>query len=362
MTSQLDVVDALLCAGLLLLFSPTHASVAPCTTVDGCTEWLALQPSPVRLLLYRSFPLEARNAAIRRAVIVVHGATRDADNYFRHMLAAAFLAGELEKTIVIAPRFASTNGGCADTVADREARWPCSGPTRRTAGGGAVDNEATTSFDAMDALLRTLAARESFPNLQAIVLAGHSGGGQFVSRYQMANQVHETLKVPVTYVVANPSSYTYLDPTRPTETVINANVSALAPGYVSAPSAKPPSPFVEFWDANNCTTYDQWPYGLQRRAGYTTKITDDQLKKQAASRPSTYLLGGLDVLPLFGFDDTCAGMAQGPTRLARGLAYGQYINQRFGARHEIRIVASCGHNARCMFTDNGALAVLFGKP
>jgi hypothetical protein len=334
---------------------------APCTAVDDCKEWFSLSPT-VRLLLYRSFPLDTKNTEITRAIIVVHGASRDADNYFRHMLAAAFLAGELEKTVVIAPRFASTNGGCADTVADKEARWPCSGPTRWTGGGGAIDNETMTSFDAMDALLRKLAARDSFPNLQAIVLAGHSAGGQFVSRYQMANQVHEALKVPLTYIVANPSSYAYLDPTRPTETVINANLSALAPGYVSAPSAKPPAPFVSFGDGDNCTTYDQWPYGLQRRAGYTMKMSDEQLKKQAASRPNTYLLGGLDILPLFGFDDSCGAMAQGPTRLARGLAYGQYINQKFGAKHDIRIVASCGHNARCMFTDNGALAVLFGKP
>ena len=31
----------------------------------------------------------------------------------------------------------------------------------------------------------------------------------------MSNRVHETLGLPVTYVVANPSSYAYLDNTRP---------------------------------------------------------------------------------------------------------------------------------------------------
>lgn len=75
-----------------------------------------------------------------------------------------------------------------------------------------------------------------------------------------------------------------------------------------------------------------------------------------------YLLGGLDILPLFGFDGSCAAMAQGPTRLARELAYSQHVNQRFGAKHEVRMVPTCGHNARCMFTDNAALALLFPKP
>jgi hypothetical protein len=31
----------------------------------------------------------------------------------------------------------------------------------------------------------------------------------------MTNQIHETLGVPVAYVVANPSGYAYLDPERP---------------------------------------------------------------------------------------------------------------------------------------------------
>ena len=85
------------------------------------------------------------------------------------------------------------------------------------------------------------------------------------------------------------------------------------------------------------------------------------MKKQLSARPTTYLLGGLDILPLFGFDGSCAAMAQGPTRLARGLAFGKYVNERFGAKHSSVIVPACGHNARCMFTDNAALTLLFPK-
>jgi hypothetical protein len=361
MTSTLERLAAAVCVGLLLLLVPTSSAAAPCTTVAGCTEWLNLPSSQLRLLVYRSHALTEKNAVITRAVIVVHGAGRDADNYFLHMMAGAFLAGSLETAVVISPRFASTNGGCADAVAEREARWPCGGPARWTAGGGAIESDGVTSFDAMDELLRTLARKATFPNLQAIVLAGHSAGGQFVSRYQMANQVHEGLGVPVTYVVANPSSYAYLDPTRPSATVINANVSALAPGYVPAPAARPPAPFVPFGDAGGCTNYDRWPYGLQQRVGYAARLSDDQLRTQASSRGSVYLLGGLDILPLFGFDGSCAAMAQGPTRLARGLAYARYLNEKFGAKHDVRMVPSCGHNARCMFTDNGALDVLFAR-
>ena len=346
---------------LLLMAGPVLA--APCTTVADCTEWVAVGSGSVRVLVYRSFPLDTKNPEITRAVVVIHGAGRDADNYFRHMMAAAFLVGALENTVVISPRFASNNGeGCTDKVAEKEAKWQCGGPGRWTAGGGSVDNATVTSFDVIDQMLRDLASRKAFPNLKAIVLAGHSAGGQFVSRYQMANQVHETLGVPLTYVVANPSSYGYLDAVRPSSTVLSANVSALPPGYVAAPAAKPPEPFIAFSDGRNCTTYDDWPYGLKKRDGYSAKLTNDQLKKQLSSRPATYLLGGLDILPLFGFDGSCSAMAQGPTRLARGLAFGRYANERLGAKHEVVVVPACGHNGRCMFTDNAALGLLFPKP
>ena len=72
-----------------------------------------------------------------------------------------------------------------------------------------------------------------------------------------------------------------------------------------------------------------------RAGGYTAKQSDDQLKKQLAARPVTYLLGEIDILPLGGFDGSCPAMAQGATRLARGQAFGKYINQKLGAQHKI---------------------------
>jgi hypothetical protein len=164
------------------------------------------------------------------------------------------------------------------------------------------------------------------------VVAGHSAGGQFVTRYEMANRVHESLGVPVTYVVSNPSSYAWLDSTRPVGEV------------------------------TNCAVYDRWPYGMQNISGYASKQTPEELAKQLASRPTTYLLGQLDILPLGGFDSSCPAMAQGPTRLARGQSFGQLVNEKFGAKHVVTVVDLCGHNARCMFTAEVALPILFPKP
>lgn len=338
------------------------AANPPCmSATQACTEWVAVGPGPQRILIYRTFPLDAPNDAIRRAVVMVHGAGRDADNYFRHVLAAAFLAGALEDTILIAPRFASDDGrSCQDKLADNELNWPCEGPYTWRSGAAAQGGELT-SYDAMDGILRRLANRNAFPQLRRIVLAGHSAGGQFVTRYQMTNQVHDALGVPVTYVVSNPSSYAYLDELRPTAAAIPAGVAAAPPGYQPPAPAKPLLPFAEYPDARNCATYNQWPYGLQDRNGYSARLEPPQLRKQLVTRPATYLLGELDILPLYGFDDSCPAMAQGPTRLARGVAYERYLREKHGARHDRVIVPACGHSARCMFTSEVALPVLFPK-
>src|SRR2546421_12106993 len=324
---------------IVLVYVPAYALDACTKATPDCTRWVTLGGQS-RALVYGTYPLDKKNEAVVRALIVIHGQGRDADNYFRTALAATFLANAFENTIVISPRFASNNGtGCRDTLATNEVNWPCAGDSWRS-GGIATNNTKLTSYDFMDEIVRELARKENFPNLKAIVISGHSAGGQFVTRYEMANKIHESLSVPITYVGANPSSYSYLDAERPSGT--NAELRP-------------------FGDARNCTTYDTWPYGLKNRTGYTANIPDDQLKKQLASRPVTYLLGELDVLPLAGFDSSCPAMAQGPTRLARGQAFGAYVNAKYKAKHQVVVVPLCGHNARCMFTAEVALPILFPK-
>jgi hypothetical protein len=329
-------------AGFWLSALGFTASAQPCTSATpACTEWVKLGTGAARSLIYRTYSLETKNAKLLRALIVVHGAGRDADNYFRTSFAAAFLAGALEDTLVISPRFASNDGrGCKDELQPGEVNWSCNGDSWRS-GGTSLSDASLTSYDFMDELLRKIARKDVFPNIRQVVVSGHSAGGQFVNRYEMANQVHDKLGVPVSYVVSNPSSYAYLDANRP----------GSRQGEVGA-----------FGDGRNCTTYDRWPYGLHDRSGYTAKLADDQLKQQLAQRPVTYLLGELDILPLGGFDSSCPAMAQGPTRLARGQAFSAYVNEKYGAKHKTLVVSLCGHNARCMFTAESALGVLFPKP
>ena len=147
------------------------------------------------------------------------------------------------------------------------------------------------------------------------------------------------LAVEVKYVVANPSSYAYPDSARP----------VMAKGVIDF------GPF----EGRACSSFDWWPYGLADRRGYTEKESVADLRRQLARRPTTYLLGERDVLPVDGFDSSCAAMAQGPSRLDRGRAFATYVNERLGAHHVVKVVPGCGHDAACMFTADSALPVLF---
>ena len=338
---------------------PVHAvQPAPCTTATTkCERWVKIQTGPSRTKVYANYPLDVPNRTVVRALIMVHGAGRNADHYFETSTGAAFLAGALENTIVLAPRFAAGN----DSVAPNEVKWPERGENWRS--GGALPTNATYgSFDFMDDVLRMLANKRTFPNLTKIVVAGHSAGGQFATRYAMANKVHDKLNgIEVSYVVANPSSYAWPVAERPLPTgtadPTTADKEALGPNGEKVNGDFTYGPF----DTTKAPNYNRWPAGLADRKGYTAGISDDQLKKQLVERPTTYLLGQVDVLPLGGFDSSPNAMAQGPTRRARGEAFFKYVNEVMGAKHKAIIVSECGHNDRCVYTTNAVFSTIFPK-
>jgi pimeloyl-ACP methyl ester carboxylesterase len=329
----------------------------PCTSATPtCAEWVPLGKGQARARIYRTFPLDKRNPAIKHALIMIHGTLRNGDHYFTTATGAAFFAHALHDTIVIAPSLRSADPDCEDKLELNEISWSCSGNSWRS-GGNATSDPDLTSFDFLDRIMVELADKKIFPNLQTIVLAGHSAGGQFVARYAMANRIDETLGVPISYLVANPSSYAWPDATRPLP-LGDAAPDAAAAGWNEE------APHVGFrfgpFDPAKDPSFNQWPYGLDgRTGGYAARVGDAQLKKQLASRNITVLLGQVDTLPLGGFDDSPGAMAQGPTRRARGEAFVKYIDEWLGAKARVVIVPECGHNDRCIYTAEETLPLTF---
>jgi acetyl esterase/lipase len=317
-----------------------QAQVRACTEATAtCQDWITTGPGPQKLRVYRSYPLDTANPSIQRALVIVHGGDRGAARSFRTGLAAAFLAGGaggLETTLVVAPRFASSQGPeCHDTVAATEIAWPCGGWRW---GSVATTSDAITSFGALDDTMKQLARRDLFPNLRSIVVAGFSAGGQYVVRYAMANRVHDTLGVPVSYVVGSPSSYAYPDAARPNPDHDNR--------------------IEPYSDAQNCTTFHRWPYGMQDRQGYAAAIADAQLRSQLAARPLAYLVGALDTTLDGGLDMSCPALAQGNGRVERAQAFVTLVAEKYKVAQPLTLVRGCGHEERCVFTSDVALPIL----
>jgi pimeloyl-ACP methyl ester carboxylesterase len=339
--------------------SPPHAraaaAAAPCVrAVTACERWLVFGRGPARSMVYATFSLDARNTALTRALVMVHGAGRNADHYFETATAAGFLDGALDNTLIIAPRFAASR----DSTAPDEVKWPERGDTWRS-GGMSPTNPTLSSFDFVDEIVRRLADKKVFPNLTKIVITGHSAGGQYATRYEMANKVHGTPGVSISYAVANPSSYAWPAAVRPLPTG-NADPTDAYKESMGRNAEKVNTDFTFGpFDSTKAPSYDRWPAGLEQRSGYTAGMSDDQLRKQLAERPTTYLLGQVDVLPLGGFDSSPSAMAQGPTRRARGEAFVKYITDSLGAQPKAIIVPECGHNDRCIFTTDVVFPVIF---
>ncbi len=304
-------------------------------------------------MVYSSYSLDTPNPAITRALIMVHGTNRNADHYFETALAAGFLAGALDNTVIIAPHIIAA----PDKPQPNEVVWPNRGDTWRS-GGMSTSNPTLSAFDLADEILRKLANKKTFPNLTKIVVAGHSAGGQFVTRYEMANKVHSSLGVAVTYVVANPSSYAWPVAIRPLPTGDADSTTAANAAVTNGEKVHTSFTYGPF-DAAKAAGFNRWPSGLENRTGYTAQMSDEQLKKQLAERPTTYLLGQVDVLPLGGFDSSPNAMAQGPTRRARGEAFVKYITENLGAKPTTIIVPECGHNDRCIFTTDVVFPSIF---
>ncbi|MBR7956473.1 alpha/beta hydrolase [Burkholderia cenocepacia] len=290
------------------------------------------------LPVYADHPLDQPAPDVVRVFIVIHGTLRNADAYYasgRKVVEKAGSAGA--GTMVVAPQFltradvrAFSLG--ASTLAWTQEGWKGGEPARQPA--------PVSSFAALDALLAHFADRRLYPSLSTVVVIGHSAGAQLLQRYAVAGHEGDALArtgIAVRYVVANPSSYLYFDDERP-------NADALAGGA--------------------CPRATEWKYGLKSAPPYVASQDVRDLETRYVARRVVYLLGQVDTNPYTHFiDRSCAAMAQGPYRLARGLAYFDYLKKRHpdDLAQQVVEVPGVGHDGLGMFTSVCGLAVLFGQ-
>jgi pimeloyl-ACP methyl ester carboxylesterase len=269
-------------------------------------------------------------ASIQRVLIILHGRLRNADTYLHSAEKAAEQAGQLATTLIIAPQFLNEQDVARHTLPNDILRWQ--GNAWMEAGLSTGPNPVS-SFQVLDDIIARVSDRQQFPEVTQIIIAGHSGGAQIVQRYALL--AHGQYRITPRFVVANPSSYAYLDAQRPMA-----------------------------FDPASCPGFNDWKYGLQDLPAYAAGQTPAQLEERYVKRDIVYLLGQLDIDPQHPALDTgCEAQTQGAYRLLRGYFFFDYLTRRHpeGLNQRLIEVPGVGHDGDGMFNSAEGLKVLFGQ-
>lgn len=278
--------------------------------------------TPYRLKYYTNHPPDTRALLteqaqpIRRVIVVIHGAGRNADDYFCTMLAVARRLqngsrSPREDTLIIAPHFIApfdrrnhyTSVGIQGLSEGSVLFWSRTdqygddNPWRY--GANAVvesecdDNDGgdtqvacyrettVSSFDCLDQLVDHY-LQNPLNALESITILGHSAGGQFVQRWAFLTPLLEEparSRVLLRVIVANPSSYVYLTNQR----------------FVNNQWQTP--------NIKDCPDYNVWRWGLDLFGtsssphyveNILTRFSKEYLIQRFLHRPVIYLMGGQD--------------------------------------------------------------------
>lgn len=293
-------------------------------------------------LVYANADLYNPPSTIERAVVVLHGVQRDADNYFktgRTLMGNADLRGKT--TLLLAPNFLTPSdaGVSNDMPLWSQDKWMHGIESQ-------YGHQGIPGFQVLDDVVAYLSDRKRYPALKEIVMVSHSAGAQLMQRYAVVNDLDGGLKahgLTIRYVVASPSSYLYFDANRQQGGVF-----------------KPVVPLM-------CPSYNRYRYGLEDAPAYLLKqhVSARQLFARYAARDVTYLVGGEDNNPISRVLDTaCGANYQGATRLERQLnylSYEQFLSSQWQIplRHPQHTIAGLGHNAARLLGDKNVARMLF---
>ena len=283
-----------------------------------------------------SHSLDRVNHDTKYLILVIHGGGLNAENTFKTALKTIMaLKVPQSRFLVLAPQLIEGVKIKEKGLLFWDQAWRGGGLS--LAAGLNKDLPRVSSFDVVDRLMEH--SLKMNPGIKRILIMGHSAGGQFVMRYAAINNRHEILEqqgVSVRYVVANPSSYLYLNATR-YEFNSEGEIQKITPKKLS-----------------DCPDYNKYKYGLEDLYGYADSISPDMIQKSVLTRPIFFLLGVKDDERNWSLDKSCEGDVQGENRYQRGLLYKYHLDQVAGSssanRHIWLEIPEVGHNSTEMLT------------
>lgn len=274
-------------------------SIAPCTTPSQCLQSVELNGSigSGTFEYYSNYPIyeeQAKWENLTQAVIVVHGASHNPDEYFSYLTNTLNSEELSESTVLIAPYFRNESTNSTDDFYWSGFGWR----------DGKLSNNSNkiSSFEALDALISQLANKAYFPVLDRIVITGQSSGGRFTHTYAPSNKSQELApEIAFNYIVSESQYFYYPDGQR-----INEATNQL-------------------YTPTNCASAEIWPFGFEVKPQYLLGVTEEVFNERFINRPITYLLGnGIGSDPTLNTND-CSATLLGSTRYQRGENMFQYM-------------------------------------
>jgi hypothetical protein len=300
----------------------------PCLNVGDCLRSVALRGSQGEgtFEFYANYPIYEEKAEwenLTHALIVVHGASHDPQNYYSYLSNTFENQGISENTILIAPFFRSTATGNTNDFFWANTAW------RR--GSQSSNANKLSSFEVVDKLIEQLSDESRFPVLEKIIITGHSSGAAFTHVYAGASKAHNQFSdLDFEYVVANSQFFYY-----PSEQRVNESTNQL---YVPS----------------GCPAYMVWPLGYNAIPPYLSGVSATTFNTQFVSRKINYLLGnGNQADPTLNTTD-CENTLQGSSRFKRGDNMFRYMELAFSGNHQHKrfIVNGIGHDGQGMYQSN----------
>ncbi|KIY68213.1 hypothetical protein CYLTODRAFT_453741 [Cylindrobasidium torrendii FP15055 ss-10] len=180
--------------------------------------WVIDEGLGAKMPVYQSAGVVA--ADVKRAIIVGPGKLRDCWYYWNSMNNALYIAAESDSTIqrsevsIMAPCFFTPKDQEAGAATDGVLTW---GDTTWASGHynkGPDSIEKYSSFTVMDKLVEYYMNRDIFPNLNTVVIAGHSLGAQLSQHYAALRSTTDN-DDRLHFWIANPGSLLWLSKDRP---------------------------------------------------------------------------------------------------------------------------------------------------
>jgi hypothetical protein len=267
----------------------------------------------------------AQPAAVKHAIVMIHGVLRNPDNYYLPAKRVLERKSLFTKVALISVGFDDRASAPKNTqrLARFDSHWKHGG-----FGGQNPDdpNNRLSSFHAMDRILVDLA--KTYPQLRRITLIGHSAGAQFVDRYSVLSSI--TAKSPgiaFQFVALAPSTALYPSELRPEvrkDESLSFSVPSDVPGYNEYPYGLSPSPLLKRLVGND--------------AADRAKLIDKLLHRNIV------FAVGVEDTALKYLDQSRSANTQGPNRYTRLKYFVEFLKTKYpSTSNSLLPISGVGH-------------------